>query len=129
SWSKIIEEAGVPVRIYARPNSSALWYSIMTDGRKVRKTLKTSDRKLAEERARAIARAVAELQLVGGPPPDLRLGHLVKLYLHHRGPLLSDRRRRFQEVTTGLFLQHLGEAFQVTDLSQHHVDTFVAARR
>ena len=129
TWSKLIEEHGVRVRIYERPSSSWLWYSITRSGKKHRKSLKTSDRKLAEERARAIARSVAELELTGAPLETLSIGQLAKLYLHHRGPLLSDRRRRFMEVTLGLFRAHLGDAFRITDFGQHQVDRFTDARR
>lgn len=128
-WSQVIEEAGVRIRIYERANSSAVWYSLTRDGQKTRKSLKTADRALAEKRAREIARHLAELELTGGPPDGLTLGHLTKLYLHHRGPLLSKHRRRFQEVTLGLFREHVGDSFEVVDFGQHHADTFVAARQ
>ena len=128
-WSKIVEESGVQVRIYERANSSALWYSVTRNGKKHRKSLKTSDRKLAEERAKAIARSLAEVELTGGAVERLTLRDLSQLYLHHRGPMLTDRRRRFMEVTLDLFRTHLGDEFTVTDFSQHHTDTFTNARQ
>ena len=128
-WSKIVEEAGVQVRIYERANSTSLWYSVVRNGKKLRKTLKTSDRKLVEERAKAIARSLAELELTGGAIERITLRHLTQLYLYHRGPLLSARRKRFMEVMLALFRTHLGDAFTATDFSQHHVDTFTKARQ
>ena len=128
-WSKNFEEAGVRIRVYERPGSSSIWYSVTRNGKKHRKSLKTSDRKLAEERAQAIARSLAELELTGGPVENITLRNLSRIYLHHRGPLLSDRRRRFMEVTLALFRTHLGDEFTATDFSQHHVDTFTKARQ
>ena len=76
-WSKIIEEAGVRIRVYERPGSSSVFYSIIAeDGRKVRKSLKTGDRTLAEERARAIARSLAEVELTGGAIERITIGRL-----------------------------------------------------
>ena len=128
-WSKNIEESGVKVRVYERAASSSLWYSVTRNGKKHRKSLKTSDRKLAEERARTIARTIAELELTGGPVEKITLRRLSQLYLHHRGPLLSDRRLRFMEVTLALFCTHLGNEFTATDFSQHHADAFTKARQ
>ena len=128
-WSKIIEAHGVRVRVYERPHSSSLWYSIVRNGRKVRKSLKTSDRTLAQERAESIGRSLAELELTGGAMEKITLGRLSQLYVHHRGPMLTDRRRRFMEVTLTLFRAHLGDEFTVTDFSQHHIDTFTKARQ
>ena len=49
-WSRIIEEVGVRIRVYERANSSSVWYSIIAeDGRKVRRSLETGDRALAEQ--------------------------------------------------------------------------------
>ena len=128
-WSMNFEVSGVKVRIYERPGSSSIWYSVIRDGQKHRKSLKTSDRKLAEERAKAIAWSVAELDLTGAPIDRLTIGRLSELYRHHRGPLLSDRRLRFMEVTLALFRTHLGDEFTATDFSQHHADTFTVARQ
>lgn len=128
-WSKMVEEHGVRIRIYERPDSAVLWYSVVTDGKKVRRSLKTPDRQLAKERAQEIAREVAEVQLTGGViPGSITLGRLRKLYLHHRGPMLSDRRRRGVGSTLQLLESFLGGNFKVTDFGQHQVDGFVSAR-
>ena len=128
-WSKIIEAHGVRVRVYQRPNSSSLWYSVVRNGKKHRKSLKTADRKIAEERAGAIAWSVAELDLTGAPIDRLTIGRLSELYLYHRGPLVTDVRRREVKRILTLFRTHLGDQFVVTDFSQHYVDAFAKARR
>ena len=46
-WSKNIEESGVKIRIFEHPLSSALHYSVIRDGRKARKSLRTGDKTLA----------------------------------------------------------------------------------
>ena len=57
-WSKRIEESGVRVRLYERVGSDAIYREIrLPDGSKDRKSLKTSDRKEAEELARACAKS------------------------------------------------------------------------
>ena len=128
-WSKVVEAHGVKVRVYERPNSSSLWYSVVRSGKKHRRSLKTSDRVLAEERAKAIAWSVAELDLTGAPIDRLTIGRLSELYLHHRGPLLSDVRRSEVKMTLNLFRAYLGDEFVATDFSQHYADVFAEARR
>ena len=90
-WSKTIEDAGVEVRLYKRPISSAIWYSIIDeDGRKVRRSLKTKDRKLAEDRARDIAKGIAEARLTGrNIGRQLTVGRLFAAYRRHRMPRLK----------------------------------------
>ncbi len=129
-WSKIIEEAGVRIRLYERPTSSAVWYSIVTeDGRKIRKSLETGDRTLAESRARAIAQELAKIRYTGAPTTGLTLDRLRALYLHHRGPLLTTVRRRHMKLVLGLVVEHFGPEYLVDDFSQHALDSYVSARQ
>ena len=121
-WSKLIEEAGVQIRIYERPNSSRVWYSVVQAARKIRRSLNTGDHTVAEERARAIAQELALVRLSGAPVDHITLGRLTALYLDHQGPLLSERRRRFQEVTLSLFRAFLGDDFRIEDFGQHQAD-------
>ena len=86
-WSRMIEEVGVRIRVFARPGSSRLWYSIVRpDGSKIRRSLQTSNRNLAVERARVRHRDVhVALDALAGraedlAPPDLEV-HL------HTAPL------------------------------------------
>lgn len=127
-WSKTVEEAGVAVRIYERANSSALWYSVMAGGEKRRRSLKTTDRGLAETRARAIARSLAELQLTGADLRRVTLGQLLGQYFRKRAPSLSKRWRTAAETRRALFLAAWGREKAVADIGQHDVDHFTALR-
>lgn len=127
-WSKIIEEAGVAVRIYERANSSALWYSVVAGGEKRRRSLKTTDRGLAETRARAIARSLAELQLTGADLRRVTLGQVLGEYFRKKAPSLSKRWRTAAETRRALFLAAWGREKAVADIGQHDVDDFAAKR-
>ena len=128
-WSKIIEEVGVQVRIYERANSSALWYSVVRNGRKYRRSLKTADRALAESRAESIAQKLALASLTGDDLRSPTLGHVFDLYRQEKLPLLSEGRITFAETHLDLFTRAWGENFEVANLSQSHVARFVAGRR
>ena len=129
NWSVNLEEAGVRIRVYERTGSSSIWCSVIRDGQKHRKSLKTSNRKLAEERAEAIARSLAELELTGGAIENITLRQLSQLYLHHRGPLLTKVRRRHMKLVLGLVVEHFGPEYLVDDFSQHALDSYVSARQ
>lgn len=129
AWSKTIEESGVRIRIFERAPGSLLYRELRQGAGKDRRSLGHRDRVLAEHQVRQLARHLAELRLTGGVD-GLTFGHLVRLYLAHRAPVLSVRRRE-QAVKkyAPLFLRHLGDRFLVDNLSQTQVDTFAAARR
>ena len=128
AWSKVIEEAGIRVRVFERTRGSLLYRETRVDGRKDRKSLGHRDRALAEQQARSLARRVAELQLVGQTSP-VTISQLFGLYFLHRAPLLSPERQQRAEMHAAFFRRHLGDAFLVEDLSQTDVDAFAAARR
>ena len=128
-WSKSIEESGVRIRIYERPASAALWYSVVQDGKKVRRSLQTGDRNLAQERARAIARELARAHLTGEDLRSPTLGHIFQLYRQEKLPLLSDARITFAETHLDLFAQAWGTDLEVSNLSPSHVARYVAGRR
>lgn len=129
-WSTIIEQDGTKIRIYERENSSSVWYSVKgSAGRKVQKSLGTSDREEAERRAREIARELTKVRLNGPPPDRLSVSRLRALYLHHRGPLLTPKRKKFVTLALGLFERHLGDDFDVGDFGQHWADAYVHARQ
>lgn len=128
-WRKPIEEAGVKLTVYERPNSDALWYSATVDGRRVRRSLKTGERKEAEARARAIARGLAEAQLTGADPRRLTLGTIFRAYFRLKAPWLSESWRQMAEARRRFFLDAWGENQVVLDLSQTHVDAYADARR
>jgi hypothetical protein len=131
AFSKTIEEMGVKVRIFEREPGGTLRVErrdpVAPNG-KVRKALGHRDRTQAEQEARGIARELAQLRLAGhAPTGPLALSELVKLYLHHKGPLL--RPERFIELIGGMLVRHLGAGFPVEDFGQHHADIYLAARR
>lgn len=131
SWSKLLEAHGVKVRLFERTGSSAVWYSIVGEGgRKIRKSLETSDRTLAEDRARLIAAGVASERITPGQAPDaLTLDQLRAVYVRERGKLLSDARMVEVRRAFRLLNAHLGSTFRVSDLGPHQVETYSAARR
>jgi integrase len=133
TWSKTIEERGVRIRIYERPNSAALYREYRhPDGRKLRKSLKTTDRAVAEERARELARQLALADLTGAPIGEATFGAVRRAYLLHRGPELSANRLRFMKTTLALFAAFLepgGRSFRMDDFGQHHADAYLNARR
>ena len=138
-WSKIIEEAGVSVKIFERRPRGPLWREVKLDRvvsqngnaytRKDRKPLGHSDRGRAEEQAKALARALAAADLNGTTPDGLTLAQLRALYLRECGSLLSAYRQGEVRKAFRLFTTHLGEAFRVVDLGPHQVATYTAARQ
>ena len=129
AWSKTIEESGVHVRLFERAPGSMLYRELRHGDGKDRRSLLHRDRALAEQQARQLARHLAELRLTGGAE-GLTFGHIVRLYLAHHAPVLSDRRRaQAMKKYAPLFLRHLGDAFLVDNLGQTQIDAFVAARR
>ena len=128
-WSVNLEETGVRVRVYERPGSSSIWYSVVQGGKKVRKSLQTGDRTLAEERAKAIARELARAHLTGEDMRSLTLKQVFHLYRQEKLPLLSEGRAKLAETHIDLFAEAWGADFEVANLSPSHVARFVAARR
>src|SRR5688500_16440765 len=91
-WSTSVSEAGISVRVYERTAGGLLYREVrFEDGSKDRRSLGHRDRALAESQARTLARRLFELDNAGAYGP-LTLGELVRLYVHHRAPLLSAKR-------------------------------------
>jgi integrase len=139
AWSTTVTEHGVSIRIYVKANSSALWADrSWTEPdpddpdkrirRRKRQSLDTSDRVVAEDRARRIARRVASYQINGDAPDDLTLGRLAELYLHHNADLLTERRLQSYRTALGLFRRHLSDEFLVADFGEHQAKTYTKAR-
>ena len=130
NWSTTVEESGVRVRVYQRPGSSRLWYSIVRpDGSKIRKSLETSSRQLAEERARAIARSIAKAQLTGVTPETLTLGQLFDQYRRHKLPTLSGAWARSAETRIHLFEKAWGRDLAVRAVDQTRIMLYCQKRR
>lgn len=130
-WSKMIEESGVSIRIFERANSSAVWYSIVTeDGRKIRKSLKTTDRSLAETRAKAIAEGVARERITGADVTrGLTIGQLFAAYRRHQLPTLRPYRQRYAKTFMAMFGAAWGLDILVADVDQSRVDSYVRQRK
>jgi integrase len=129
TWSKTVEEAGVQVRIFEREHGSQLYRSVVVNGRKDRKSLGHHDRRLAEEQAKALARALAEARLTGRTDGRLPLGQLFDLYRRYRVPVLKPPRAREAAARMSMFEKAWGREFNVRDVSQAHVDNYVRLRR
>ena len=128
-WSKNIEHEGQRVRIYERPGSNSIWYSVIWNGKKHRKSLKTADRTLAENRVKAIAKKLALANLTGDDLRSPSLGQIFELYRQEKLPLLSGDRVIFAETHLALFTEAWGADLEVASLSPSHVVRFVSDRR
>lgn len=128
-WSKVIEESGVEVRIYERPESDAVWYSVVEAGRKVRRSLQTTDRTVAENRAKDIAKALAEARLIGIRPDALMLGQLFTTYNDHALLLLNAARQKWVKSRQAMFLEAWGRNLVVRRLTQKDVEHYCEQRR
>lgn len=130
TWSKLLEEHGIRIRVYERLNSSRLWYSIVRpDGSKIRRSLDTSSKEVAIGRARAIAREVAEARLTGVAPDTFTLGQVFTLYFRMKGPELSLDWRKTAETRRSLFGECWGTEKVVLDISQTDTDRYCRLRR
>src|SRR5690349_5416748 len=101
-WTRTIDEAGVSVRLYER-EPRGVWIGAKRD----RKSFGHADRKLAEQQGRALAKRIAELQYAGHGGA-VTLGQLTALYFQHRGPLLSDDRRKAIKSMIALLEEQIG---------------------
>ncbi|MEQ1857235.1 MAG: hypothetical protein ABL963_12225 [Longimicrobiales bacterium] len=130
-WSKILEEAGVRIRLYERETSSSVWYSIITeDGRKVRRSLETGDRDLAETRAKAIAQGVARERITGADVQrGVTIGQLFAAYRRHHLPTLEPYRQSYARRYIAMFSAAWGPNLLVADVDQSRVDLYVQKRR
>ena len=128
-WSKNLEESGIKIRIYERSGSSSIWYSVIEGGQKRRKSLKTGDRTLAQERACAVARELAEAHFTGRDLRSITLGHVFSLYFRLKADMLSPKWKGAAEMRRDLFLLSWGADQPVEDISSVHVDRFCRERR
>ena len=112
-----------------RANSSSLWYSVIWNGKKYRKSLKTRDRKLAQERARAVARELALASLTGNDLRSPTLGQVFAFYFRLKGPGLSLNWRKTTETRRSLFEKCWEGGKVVQDISQTDVDRYCRLRR
>jgi integrase len=131
AFSKTVEEMGVKVRIFEREPGGALQLEIRDAGHasgKKRVSLNCTDRAIAEQRARGIARELAQLRYAGQLGP-VTLGQVFGLYMAHKFPLLSVQSQDMAAMREALFRAHWGDGVLVDDITQTHVDSFAKARR
>jgi hypothetical protein len=131
AFSKTVEEMGVKVRIFEREPGSALQLEIRDAGHasgKKRVSLNCTDRAIAEQRARGIARELAQIRYAGQLGP-VTLGQVFALYMAHKFPLLSAQSQDMAAMREALFRAHWGDGVLVDDITQTHVDSFAKARR
>ncbi len=127
-WSETIEHVGIKITIFEKPNSVNFHYNITSDGERVRGSLKTKNRKLARERAKATAESVARKRLnheqIGSPTLD----QVFDLYFRERAPDLEPAWRISAETRRRLFERAWGRDMKVADLSETHIIRFSKKR-
>jgi integrase len=137
TWSKVITLHGVNVRLFER---GGVIYRDVAVGRTVSesgkartvhdvRSLKHGNRERAETQAKALAKAMAEQQLLGVTPGVVTMGELFRLYLVHAGPELTPGRRKYAEACIAMFLEAWGAGQPVQDVGQAHVDRYCRLRR
>jgi integrase len=138
AWSKTVEEHGQRVRLYERPNGQI--YRAVVTGRTVsasgkerpvedRRSLKHSDRDLAESQARELCKALATQRLTGASPDTLTLAQLFGLYERERLPSLKRYRQTYARSCFAMFEEAWGADQPVADIGQGHVDRYCELRR
>lgn len=135
-WSKTVEELGQRIRIYERAATDVLWYSVIQEdasGRKkqVRGSLKTTDRSVAEDNARQVARKLVEEELIptDGDAKNRTLGEVFAAYFKVRAPALSGGWRKEAQSRRNLFEACWGKDKLVVDIGQDDVDHYCRQRR
>jgi integrase len=123
-----IEESGVRVRLFKRGDH--YWFDVRVEGRpRKRLSAATTDRAVAENSARDLAREIAKQQLLGLSPDTLTLAQVLAAYDQHKGQTLLGQWKRSADSRAKLFLAAWGENHLVSAISQSSVDRFSAARR
>jgi integrase len=125
-WSRTIDESGISVRLSERERRGTIYRDVRESTRD-RKSLGHSDRTLAVEQAKALAKRLAELQYAGYGP--LTLGQLAALYRQHKTALMTEKRKQTVESMLMLLERQIGRGQIVEDLTQDHLDSYSHARR
>ena len=128
-WSKVIEAHGIPITIFEKANSAKLYYNVTRDGERVRGSLKTADKKLAEDRAKAIAKSLVAAEINGYDLRSLTLGQVFGKFFPKKAPTYTDRWRKAAETRRTLFEAAWGAGKRVEDIGQSDVDHFTHLRR
>lgn len=129
-WSRIVKESGVRVRIYERPGSTAIYREVrLPDGSKDRKSLRTDNRKQAEDLAKALCEELATARLTGMDLRSPTLGKVFAAYRQHRMPALKPPRQREAESRISMCEEAWGRDLRVTDLDATRVQAYCSSRR
>ena len=128
-WSKEIEAHGIPITIFEKANSAKLYYNVTRDGERVRGSLKTTDRKLAQDRAKAIAKSLVAAEVNGYDLRSLTLGQVFGKYFEKKAPTYTARWRKGAETKRMLFEAAWGVGKRIEDIGQADVDHFTHLRR
>ena len=123
-WSKVIEAHGIPITIFEKANSAKLYYNVTRDGERVRGSLKTTDKKLAQDRAKAIAKSLVAAEIDGYDLRSLTLGQVFGKFFQKKAPTYTDRWRKGAETRRTLFEAAWGAGKRVEDIGQSDVDHF-----
>ena len=137
TWSKIIGEHGEKVRLFER---SGTIYRDVTVGRTVSengkqrtehdiKSLSHSDRRLAEQQAKALAKRIAEAKITGRTNDRLTLGRLFAAYRRHHLPTLGAARQREAEARMAIFTEAWGVDLNIADVYAARVKGYCRKRR
>jgi len=138
AWSRIVEEAGVRVRLY-RGAKGHIYRAIVT-GRTVskngkrrpvedRRSLGHSDRDRAIVEAKELAKYLAVGRLTGMTLERLTLGRLLAAYAMHRVPGLKPPRAREAKARMAMFIEAWGADLDVADVDQSRVEIYCRMRR
>lgn len=126
--SRSVEDSGVRVRVFLR--GGRYWLDVrIKDRPRQRVSADTADRTVAEGKALALARSIAEQRLLGVEPQRLTLAQLFQQYREHKGRTLDGQWKKGAETRARLFLDAWGASFPIVQLSQSSVDTYCAERR
>ena len=107
-WSKEIEAHGIPITIFEKANSAKLYYNVTRDGERVRGSLKTKDKKLAEDRAKDIAKSLVAAEINGYDLRSLTLGQVFGKFFQKKAPTYTARWRKGAETRRGAVRGRLG---------------------
>jgi integrase len=137
TWSKLITEHGVTVRIFER---AGIIYRSVKLGRvesaagNVRtkqnvRSLGHGDRTLAEEQARELCEELKVTQLTEAKKGKATLGEVFAAYRQHRLPNLSRDRQSFAESRLALFAKAWGRDLPLSHMCQAHADKYTRLRK
>lgn len=131
-WYKDISEMGVELTLKERTRGGRIYAHGRVEGERIRKSTKTTDRQLAEERGRRLAREIAR-QLLGVPAAahqetaDPTLGELLETWRQEKKHTYNGTRGRLLDQRASFLEKLWGSGTPVSYLDQDDVDEAVRA--